>query len=77
MSTSWPFERNWPQISARRSHATQAWYSVRSPFAPRYSFVATEKVCKAQIALTPAAAHLSRRLGRDRSWLIPPQCPHG
>jgi hypothetical protein len=31
-------------ISARRSQATQAWYSVPSPLPPRYSLVATENV---------------------------------
>ena len=44
MSTSWPFERNWPVISASRSHATHGWYSVRSLLPPRYSFVAIVNV---------------------------------
>ena len=44
MSTSWPFDRNWPVISARRSQATQGWYSVRSSLPLRYSFVAIVNV---------------------------------
>ena len=44
MSTSWPFERNWPVISARRSQATHGWYSVRSSLPLRYSFVAIVNV---------------------------------
>ncbi len=45
MSTSCPFDRNWPQISASRSHATHGWYSVRSaPPPPRNSFVAIVNV---------------------------------
>src|SRR5438105_2850943 len=44
MSTSWPLLRNWPQISASRSHAMTLWYSVRSPPPPRNSLVATTNV---------------------------------
>src|SRR5687767_5396229 len=45
MSTSCPFDRNCPVISASRSHATHGWYSVRSALPPpRYSFVAIVKV---------------------------------
>ena len=60
MSTSWPFDRNWPVISARRSQATHGWYSVRSGFPPpRYSFVATVKVVNVADCQTMDYATLS------------------
>jgi hypothetical protein len=53
MSTSCPLLRNWPHTSASRSHATQVWYSVRSPAPPpRYSLVATTKFVNAAVRLT-------------------------
>ena len=45
MSTSCPFDRNWPHISASRSQATTLWYSVRSRApSPRNSLVAIVKL---------------------------------
>ena len=43
MSTSWPFERNWPVISASQSHA-HGWHSVGSSSPPRHSFVSIVNV---------------------------------